>query len=426
MKHFFTSLIAPLRWYEQVEYCLMALMAVALPIHWRLGLWGLVLLLVFTLVKSVTTHRIGNPSLTRPIRICLYLMMLYYLVHVCSVAYSSDPQEGWAIVGLKLPLLLLPLYFLLSDTSYLRREHVSAFTYLLAGTLTVRFLIMAVRAVIGYLNGTPISLLVDFHFDPLHHNYMALYLLTATALLYVELVRHTDDPRWRLGRWLLAADMVVLMMYLVILGSRSGLVILALLAAACLAHLAFVRKRWMLTGLTVAALVAMIGVSYLAMPTLYWRIIYSVEKIAAGEQGDGRQVMWKCGAEALKGHELIGYGCGGYWDVLHERYVAHDFAEGYTHEKYSTHNQYLETALSTGLVGLILLLAMVIMPIVLAICKPRRNLPMMLFSIVYALCIVFEATFGRQMGLLFVGWWYGILLLNPPPFECCQLTNPQG
>ena len=170
----------------------------------------------------------------------------------------------------------------------------------------------------------------------------------------------------------------------------------------------------------------MIGVSYLAMPTLYWRIIYSVEKIAAGEQGDGRQVMWKCGAEALKGHEFIGYGCGGYWDVLHERYVAHDFAEGYTHEKYSTHNQYLETALSTGLVGLILLLAMVIMPIVLAICKPRRNLPMMLFSIVYALCIVFEATFGRQMGLLFVGWWYGILLLNPPPFECCQLTNPQG
>ncbi|MBQ9864299.1 MAG: O-antigen ligase family protein [Bacteroidales bacterium] len=426
MKHFFTSLIAPLRWYEKVEYCLMALMAVALPIHWRLGLWGLVLLLVFTLVKSVTTHRIGNPSLTHPIRICLYLMMLYYLVHVCSVAYSSDSQEGWAIVGLKLPLLLLPLYFLLSDTSYLRRQHVSAFSYLLAGTLTVRFVIMAIRAIIGYLNGTPISLLVDFHFDPLHHNYMALYLLTAIALLYVELVRHTDDAHWRVGRWLLAADMVVLMMYLVILGSRSGLVVLALLAVACLAHLAFVRKRWMLTGLTVAALVVMIGGSYLAMPTLYWRIIYSVEKIAAGEQGDGRQVMWQCGAEALKGHELIGYGCGGYWDVLHERYVAHDFAEGYTHEKYSTHNQYLETALSTGIIGLVLLLAMVIMPMVLALHKPRRNLPMMLFSIVYGLCIAFEATFGRQMGLLFVSWWYCALLLNPAPLEHQELTTSQG
>ena len=413
MKHYLTSLTAPLQWYEKVEYSLMAFMAVAMPIHWRLGLWGLVLLLALTLVKAVVTHRIGNPSLSRPIRVCFYLMMLYFLMHVCSIAYSSDPQEGWSIVSLKLPLLLLPLYFLLSDTSYLRREHVSAFTYLLAGTLTVRFLVMAVRAVIGYLNGTPISLLVDFHFDPLHHNYMALYLLTALALLYVELVRHANTPGWQIGRWLLAIDMVVLMMYLVILGSRSGLVILALLAAACLAHLAFVRKRWLLTGLTVAALVAMIGVSYLAMPTLYWRIIYSVEKIAAGEQGDGRQVMWECGAEALKGHEVIGYGCGGYWDVLHERYVAHDFAEGYTHEKYSTHNQYLETALSTGLIGLVLLLAMVIMPMVLALHKPRRNLPMMLFSIVYALCIVFEATFGRQMGLLFVGWWYGILLLNP-------------
>lgn len=417
MKFFLTHLFSRLQWYESAEYVLMALMAMVMPVSWRLGLWCMVLVLGIAVIKTFVTHRIGNKSLSRQTRICLYLMILYYLVHLISVAYSSAPKEGWDIMVLKLPLLLLPLYFLVSDTSYLRREHVSVFSYLLALVLSLRFLIMALRAIVCYIQGTPINLLIDFHFDPLHHNYLAMYILAALVLLYVELVHHGGDPQWRKRRWLVALDMLLLIMYLVIIGSRSGLVILAFLFIVCMFHLAVIRKKWILTGMTAVALALLIGVSYLAMPTLYWRTLYSIEKIAAGEQGDGRQVMWKCGAEALQGHELFGYGCGGYWDVLRKRYIAHDFAEGYTHEKYSTHNQYLETALSTGIVGTAILLAMILMPIIIALKRPRRSLPLFLFSIVYASCLVFEATFGRQMGLLFVCWWYGILLPTSHPSE---------
>ncbi len=114
--------------------------------------------------------------------------------------------------------------------------------------------------------------------------------------------------------------------------------------------------------------------------------------------------------ELVKERPLTGWGSDGYWPELRERYRAHDFAEGYEPERYNTHNQYLETLLMTGSVGLAVLLMMVLVPAVASCCKPRRNLPMALFTIVYGGFLMFEVMFGRQMGLLFICWWYGLLL----------------
>ena len=35
---------------------------------------------------------------------------------------------------------------------------------------------------------------------------------------------------------------------------------------------------------------------------------------------------------------------------------------------------------------------------------------MVLFTIAYGGFLMFEVMFGRQMGLLFICWWYGLLL----------------
>ena len=63
--------------------------------------------------------------------------------------------------------------------------------------------------------GTPPSLLIDFHFDPLHHNYLALYLITAIALLYVVVERNWHRAGWRRWRWVVVADMALLAGYMV-------------------------------------------------------------------------------------------------------------------------------------------------------------------------------------------------------------------
>lgn len=404
-----------LKWYQCTELMLMILLTITIAIDWHYGVWTLILFTLSTIIKCCVTHAVGNPLLSKTTRISLIAIILYYLVYTASTLYSSNPSEAWSTTLITmLPLILLPLIFLASDMSYLTQRHRSAMVYLLATTLTLRFFIMSIRAAVGYMNGTSIRMLIDFHFDPLHHNYLAMYLIATVALLYTELTRNWNLPTWKKWRWIAIADIMLLTLYMAIMGSRSGLVVMALVVVACVAHLAFVRKQWLATGLMVIGLGVLVGASYFAVPDIYWRIIYSVQKIASGEQGDSRQMLWKCGLEVLNGHEIIGHGCDGYWDLLHDKYLEHDFEEGYSHQQYNTHNQYLETTLATGLIGLSIMLFFIVLPFVVSLCKKTKNLTFVLFTITYAGCIAFEATFARQMGLLFIFWWYGLLLLNMP------------
>ena len=457
-----------LRWYEASEYSLLMILAVAIPIQWRIALWCLVLLCANTIIKTICRIRETyafnrqwrltlNPNLGKPIRICLWMMILYYLAYVISCLYSSQPHEAFSTVASMLPLLLFPLIFLLSDTHYLRHHHLTTLTCLRAATLTLRFAIMLIRSafhtadsqlftcttgafasflvqaaslfsqitpfqgvndtlalqpirVVAHLfNNTPFERLGEHQFDTLHHNYLSLYILTAIALLYYELIRHWRSSRWRKARWLVVADIAALSVYILLSDSRSGIVAWALLAAACLIHLAVKLKQRRTIGIILVSSALLIGLSYWASPKTYQRITDTAKDLFSGERGDVRQTLWQSGLETIKDRPIFGYGCDGYWDTLFQHYRTNDCLDAEI-QQFSTHNQYLETTLATGIIGLIVMLSMILLPVILALRRPYQNLPMILFTIVYAACIFFEATFGRQMGLLFIGFWYCIIL----------------
>ena len=450
------------KWYEASEYSLLTICAIALPIQWRIALWCLVLLCINTLIKIIATRRIFNPALNRPIRSCLYLMVIYYLLYAVSCIYSSQPTAAASTISTMLPLLLFPLVFLLGDTSYLHRRHLSSITFLFAATLTLRFVIMLlrsvlhsadsqlytsttgafasilvwasslfahasplpcahdalallpIRAVAHLFHNTPFEHLPPYQFDPLHHNYLSLYILTAIALLYTETVHHWQSPRWRKTRWFIVADIAFLSAYILLSDSRSGIVAWVLLASACLIHIATKLRQWRPIAIILATATILIGLTYWATPKTYKRITDTAQNLLSGQRGDVRQSLWQSGLEAVKERPLFGYGCDGYWDALFAQYRAHDCLDANI-KKFSTHNQYLETTLATGVVGLMVMLAMILLPVLLAFRRPHRNLPMFLFTVVYATCIFFEAAFGRQMGLLFIGFGYCLLLLYSSP-----------
>ena len=359
---------------------------------------------------------------------------------------------------------------MLGNNSYLSRRHLTAITYLFATTLTLRFAIMLIRSVIHSTNSqlftsttgafatllvqtastfaqitpfqwandtlalqpiravahlfhnTPFAHLKPYEFDTLHHNYLSLYILTAIALLYTELVHRWQSPRWHMARWLVVVDIGVLSAYVLLSDSRSGITAWALLAIACLAHLAIKLRRWRTVGIVLASFALLIGLSYWASPKTYQRITDTAKDLLSGERGDVRQTLWQSGLTTIKDRPLFGYGCDGYWDPLFNQYRNHECLNA-SIQQFSTHNQYIETTLATGLIGLTVMLAMILLPVCLALCRPYRNLPMILFTIVYATCIFFEAAFGRQMGLLFIGFWYCLLLHYARPL--CTQQQPK-
>lgn len=434
-------------------------MVLFLPINFHWGVVALILLCGNTIVKAIATKHIGNTILSKPAKICIGLVIIYYLIYVISISYSTNPTEGWSMAYTMLPMLLIPTIFLVSDMRYLRKRHFQALIFLLAGILTARFAVLLLRASImsplshiinsstthcnhlfsmavsvlygGDTSATssitlallqPIVLLYrnsevhelcGFVFDNLHYNYLSMYLLTAIALLYSEVIHHWDSPRWKKIRWLILIDMAILAGCVIHSNSRSGMVMLAVLIMACMVHLIIVQKRWKVACLSFSIIVILIGAAYLIAPdaNTFKRVISTTKNITKGEEGDVRQTLWKCSIKAMNGHWLIGYGCEGYWDALKEQYHGEDCHSG-AKLNLDPHNQYLETLLATGLMGLCIMLSIIIAPLIWIRRFKEKELHILFFTLVYTGCILFEATFARQMGLLFIPFWYSLLIIK--------------
>ena len=461
--------VSGMRWYEVSEYLLILLTAIAVPIYWRIGLWCFILLSANTIVKIFATRHIGNPTIPRPAKTCLFLMMLYFIIYAVSISYSNNPTEAFSTIQTMLPMLICPIIFLSSDMSYIKTKHLRLITFLLAATLTIRFFFVLPRHGILSLSDnftrqfyifvlsciargshllfndtifepvvdglTTSALYASSHsfpknhnllLDPLHHNYLSLYILTAIALLYTDLTHHWKLSNYHRTRWFVIADIILLSVYIILIKSRSGLVALSILSVICLLHLGWWKKKKKIAYIVIACTIAVAGATYLVAPKMYKHVTSTAKNLVREGEGDVRQKLWRCGLYTFKERPILGYGCDGYWIALNENYHKYDCPSGFQ-GKLSTHNQYLETAMSVGLIGLVVMLCMMVAPAILSFRRPRRNLSMLLFTIVYAICIFFEATFERQMGLLFIPWWYCLLLvrpLPPPASETVAMNNP--
>lgn len=401
-------LFTNLRWYEAAEYSAMALYVASVAIHWRLGIWALAILIIAAIVKMIASKKVGNLGLSKGFRCCLLMMVLYYLIYLFSIHYSNSPMGGFVVLGKKLPIILIPIFFLLSNLGYVRRKHVSALSLLLAAVLTARFCIMLAQAILDLMAGEAYKNVIQSHFDPMHYNYLALYINTAIILLFFEAMRYWQQPQWKKWRWILVADIMIMVEYILIIGSRSGLLTMIMVVASLVAYLILLKeyKRGTIIALCFALF---LGLNHIVTPELFSRAENTFEKMEKGEDADVREEIWECGIELVEDHELIGYGNDGYWYNLFKEYVAHDLTKSYEN-KLNMHNQYLETLVATGIIGLVILIVMVVLPAILSLTRKYWNPVMIVFTILYAAWIFFEEGFSRQMGLLFICWWYCTLL----------------
>lgn len=396
-------------WYDALLYITMVFMSIAVPIAWRWGLMAMTLLCIAAVVKMVATLHIGNSTIAASGRWAFAAIAVFWAAYFVSALTSNDQAQAWHIVGVHLSMLILPLVFMLCDTSLLTQHRIRILFATLAATLLVRFAVRVIIAIVNINNGTPINEIYDVGFEPLHHNYLSLYILTALSFLYGEIIRPRYERLLRLPLWMIFCIVAILVFYIVISGSRSGLIIFALLAAACVTHYALFMHKTKDALIALGIIAVLAFASYLALPSLYERLAETLAAVVSGSSSDVRPLMYRSGWEVGMRHPVFGMGIGDYWPAYQEQLAHNGFVYGFMHY-FDSHNQYLETFMGMGFIGLTLQLCMMVLPLVAAYMQRRNRLLMTLFTLVYAVSIFFEATLGRQMGVLFVSWWLCILI----------------
>ncbi len=403
-----------LRSLEISEYIVLALAAILLPFDWQLSLWILPLLLVNTLARIVSERRIGNPSLSKTSRWALWLMVAYFLYQFVSMLYTSNKEEGWDMLVRRLPILAYTLCALAVNTAYLNRNRLRTLMYAFTASLVVKFFVrFVIMLTVNH------KFFICSLFDPVHHTYMAMYLMLALGFLYSEWFYHRKEMSKGM-LWVLFVVALILVYYLFLVNSRTGTAGLIALVLAVVAHWTFRLKQWKQgICLFIVALVVGTGIHF-ALPECGRRLTQTFSEMREGDTSDARYLIFESSMKAIGENGAFGVGIGDKSEVLAEKYEETG-NEHAVDAQYNSHNIYLDAMLTTGIPGLVLLLAVLVVPAFMA--WRRRDFIVMSLLFTFAFSGLFEALLNRQMGIVFLGLFW-MVMMSCGEEEVLSVENP--
>lgn len=397
-----TSILNDMKKIEVAEYLLLIALAVVSPWNWVVALYTFLLFLATIIVRIASIKHIGNPSITKPMRWSLFLMAGYFLWTVVSLLWSDNISDGWDYILRRLPLLLLPLMLLCADTSYITPLRRRGVLYAYTLSLVIKFFYCIISAL---ATGKKIQLGINI--DPVHHTYMALYLVMALGFLYSEWFHHHNELH-RYVKIGIISSAIIILTYFPLVASRTGYIGLAAIFVCIMLH-KMVRQRDIKLGLIILFCGLAIGTAaHFLMPDSARRMMNTVSSIQNTEEGDIRIDIYSNAFRAGINETPLGTGVGDGQDVLEEYYEE----DGHNWPDLNTHNIFLDSLLSLGLPGLLLLLAILALPTIDG--YRRRDFELLTLMMTIAIGGMFESILSRQMGLMFIApMWYAIASSEP-------------
>ncbi len=401
MKQMITAFFKGMKPLEVSEYIVLCLTAIVLPFSWVWSVWMLYFLVANSILLAVFGRKLGNPGLSKGARWSLWLLVMFYMYQVVSLIYTSNMKDAGNMLLHRLPLLIFPLCCLMCDTGFMTRLRQSTLVWLFTGSLVVKFIIRLV-----YVLCTSHKIVLSSSFDPVHHSYIAMYLLFVLGFLYSEWFYHRQELKtWML--WMLGIIAAISAAYLVMVLSRAGIAGLVLIVVMIIIHLFFRLKERKL-GLIALTFALAIGAGvFFMLPESARRLTQTFEEMSEGDTSDARFLIYGSSMKAIRQSLPFGVGIGDRNDVLLQVYE--ETGEEYAIKaQYNSHNIYLDAMLTMGIPGILLLLAVFIVPAVYA----YKERDFIMLSLIFAVAFsgLFEAVLHRQMGVVFMGLFWFILL----------------
>ena len=358
----------------------------------------------------------------------LILLIGLYALYLAGILFTENMYLASRYAENKLSFILFPLLFLFRPVFSLRPAS------LLIGSalgIVVASIIGIVHAFGYYAAGGDLrTSFTTVYISSLHHpTYFATFIALVVFGLWGAFLRKETLFK---AIWILPFSLFALVMFTLCL-SLSAFLVVAVLVAAIVLH--WMRntygKKVYRTFLLASPLI--IALFLVLMPGLKNDVaatFYSVKKYTqnpkaflAGKTGyktgnEVRLVMWTVSLEEIFRHPM-GVGTGNVDAHLSARlkyYGQLDLAKKDEHGaiQYNPHNQFLQTCLEIGVLGLLALLLVV--GVSWRIARQYKNYLLMAVLTSLVLNSLFESMLQRQSGIVFYSFWICVLVMMSTPY----------
>lgn len=279
-----------------------------------------------------------------------WLGAVWVVGYVLSYFWSEDKAQWSRLVGVKMPVLLLPVAFALLpgiDRNRLRVLVVGFLSILLAGITysLAQFLVDPASVIAGY----NVSHVLP---TPLFNGHIHFSALVACGVV----VGAAALPIFcGAQKRLIAALLGVFVLYIHILASKTGLVMLYLFGLLLLLRLASRGRPLYAAGYLLAGAAAVVA-AFTFIPTLNKRahyVNYTIIQVLEGRRDGlysdlGRALSWEVAARVATQYPLGGVGAGDVLSAMRTEYAA-SYPDVSTENHLVPHNQLLCVAVAAGL-----------------------------------------------------------------------------
>ena len=336
-----------------------------------------------------------------------------YLLYLFGLGYTNNFGYGLFDLEVKMSLFIFPIVFAsirkeVLSTAIMRKVFM-AFVFGVVGSMVLCYSV----ALVNYLRN---GLLESFYYSNLafliHPSYLAMYVCFAIAiLLYFNL------KGWIHSRILKTLSIILVILFelfVIMLSSKAGILSLVLSIALFTSYIFFIEKR-ILTGFLVGGLLtASFLVLFLLFPTSADRFDESRDALEQANvrsneisNSTGERILiWWYSFEITNDNFLAGVGTGDVKDHLLDKYEEKGMSNARQLEL-NAHNQYLQTMIAMGILGLIILLLNLLLPALYSI--EGKHYLYLVFLILIAFNFIFESMLETQAGVVFYAFFNAYL-----------------
>jgi O-antigen ligase len=393
--------------HQHIYFYLLLALAAAIPPYTSLINPVIVILVLHWIIRGRFKERL---SLLRRNRVA-FVFLLFYLLHVCSMAFSKNIEAGLTDLGKKIMLFVFPLIIASSPAPSTKQLNTILLVFI--GSCTLVSGVFVSHGAIKLLTANQ----TDFLFyegltslvDSLQPIYFAMYIVFASCGLLHLLANNYVPQGWRMPARVL---LVYFFALLILLSARTALLAFVIVVLGSGYYYARQRGRTTFFLAAVAGLLIVGCITIYSVPFLKERFTSVMQSKFYFDPKENnangltlRLVKWHCSIEGVKKDFFFGVGIGDSQDVLQACYLEKQFWGHVQH--FNSHNQYLQTFLELGIVGFLVLILSLILP--LRLISKQKQMVCLLFLGVIAICFLTESVLERKQGIIFYGFFNALL-----------------
>ena len=378
----------------KLNYFTLLILAFVIPLHKEFAAPFIALFFITSLIYCKS-----KADLIRSTKTLLPVILL--IVSLISLFYSLDVSNGFSKIETKLSWIIFPLSFFFSNLNFKK----------ITPNILVSFIEGCVVA--GLISGINASIILYFsgsaeyffygNFGIFHHtSYTGMYYSFALIIIYYFALK--PSKKFHLSSSMNFFLIVFFSVCIALLVSRTAIFTLMLIHIISLSFWIFHHKKFLLGSIAVLSIFITFLALFYTSPTFNSRVkgAFDVDKSNQNSSSNTRLNLWKLNLEIAFEHPIIGVGEGDVQEIQEIKYFESNNVELKNHFL-NAHNQFIQTWIATGLIGLISLL---IILLGVAVKSWKNNFIIGSFFIVLVLInFVTEAMLETQSGVIFIAFF---------------------